>query len=157
MKKLIFTYFLLLSLNNILAQEIKSLSFVLVVDDEIITKQSRLSFTVITDTSTDTVYAKYFPGTLSMSILDYEKLVSPNVKSVLLKYSDSVYIDGKENKYDFQIEYQKKWLQDLYNILKFYNLNCKKNKKKFKPLSENKNYTFELISPNLTLLRIRKR
>ncbi|RUT70279.1 hypothetical protein D0817_10695 [Flavobacterium cupreum] len=157
MKKIIVICFLLLSSKNLVAQEIKNLSFILVVDDEIISTKSKLTFIISTDTSTENLPAQYYPGTLSLSKLDYEKLISPATKTIYLKYHDTVYVDGKATYYDFEIEYQKAWLQDLYNILRIYDLNSKKNKKKFDPLSSTKNYTFELTSSNTTFLRIRKK
>lgn len=149
--------FLLLSTKNLVAQETKNLSFILVIDDQIISTQSNLTFIVSSDISTENISAQYYPGTLALSKLDYEKLISPSTKAIYLKYRNTVYTDGKSNYYDFEIEYQKGWLQDLYNILRIYDLNCKKNKKKFEPLSPTKNYTFELTSPNSTFLRVRKK
>lgn len=157
MKKIIIICFLLLSSKNLVAQEIQNLSFILVVDDEIINTKSKLTFIITTDTSTENLSALYYPGTLSLSKLDYEKLISPLTKTIYLKYYDTVYVDGKATYYDFEIEYQKAWLQDLYNILRIYDMNSKKNKKKFDPLSSTKNYTFELTSSNTTFLRIRKK
>ncbi|MCD0465969.1 hypothetical protein [Flavobacterium sp. ENC] len=157
MKKIIIICFLLLITKNLVAQEIKNLSFVLVVNDEIVSIRSKLTFIVTTDISTENLTAIYYPGTLSLNKLDYEKLISPSTKTIYLKYHDTVYIDGKANYYDFEIEYQKGWLQDLYNILRIYDLNCKKNRKKFEALSPTKNYTFELTSPNSTFLRVRKK
>jgi hypothetical protein len=157
MKKIIIICFLLLSSKNLVAQEIKNLSFILVVDDEIISTQSKLTFIITTDTSTEILSALYYPGTLSLSTSDYEKIVSPATKTIYLKYNSTVYLDGKSSYYDFEIEYQKAWLQDLYNILRIYDLNSKKYRKKFEPLSSTKNYTFELSSPNSTFLRVRKK
>jgi hypothetical protein len=157
MKKIIIICFLLLGSKNLLAQEMKNLSFVLVVNDEIISKQSKLTFVITTDNSTENLSAIYYPGTLRLSNSDYEKLISSTTKTIYLKYNDTVYLDGKANYYDFEIEYQKPWLQDTYNILRIYDLSCKKNKKRFEPLSPTKNYTFELTSPNTTFLRVRKK
>lgn len=157
MKKIIIICFLLLSSKNLVAQEIKNLSFVLVVDDQIISTQSKITFIITTDISKENISALYYPGTLVIGKLDYEKLISSSTKTIFLKYYDTIYIDGKAKYYDFEIEYQKAWLQDLYNVLRLYDLNCKKNKKKFEPLSPDKNYTFELTSPNSTFLRVRKK
>ncbi|MFH6988659.1 hypothetical protein ACHRVW_13030 [Flavobacterium collinsii] len=157
MKKIFIMCFLLLSTKNLVAQETKNLSFILVVDDQIVSTQSNLTFIVTSDISTENISAQYYPGTLVLKKLDYEKIISPFTKTIYLKYRNTVYIDGKSNYYDFEIEYQKSLLQDLYNILKIYNLNCKKYKKKFEPLSPTKNYTFEITSPNSTFLRVRKK
>lgn len=157
MKKIIIIFILILSSKNLIAQETKKISFVLVVNEEVISKQSKLTFTLTTDNSTENISALYYPGTLTLNYSDYEKLISIATKSISLRYYDKVYLDNKTNFYDFEIEYQKSWLQDTYNILRFYDLSCKKNKKRFEPLSSTKNYTFELTSPNSTFLRVRKR
>lgn len=158
MKKIVVICLLFLSSNILIAQEeLKSLNFVLVVNDEIVSKISKLTFIITTDVSTENITAKYCPGELSFNSSDYKKIISNETKSIYLKYSDIVYIDGKASNYNFEFEYQKKWLQDLYNILRIYDLTTKKNKNKFEPLSKNKNYTFELTSPNETFLRVRKK
>ncbi len=157
MKNIILICFLLLGSKNLFAQEMKNLSFILVVNDEIVNKKSKLTFIIITETSTETLSALYYPGTLALDNFDYEKLISPTTKTIYLKYHDTVYVNGKANYYDYEIEYQKVWLQDLYNILRIYDLNCKKYRRKFEPLSQTKNYTFELMSTNSTFLRVRKK
>jgi hypothetical protein len=62
----------------------------------------------------------------------------------------------KKKSCNFVIEYNKIWLQDLYNILRLYNLEEGKYKNKIEPLSKSKNYTFEVESSRGQMLRVRK-
>ncbi|HFG0566835.1 TPA: hypothetical protein ACGFUW_002625 [Flavobacterium psychrophilum] len=150
--------FFLVTPNYMFGQEKnKNISFILVIDDEIVSTSVEITFYLNSENSTEKVSATYYPGTLSMSKSDYEKIISTETKSIYLKYFGTIYTNGKQNYYDFEIEYNKIWLADTYNILRFYNLDKKKYKKLYEPLSKQKNYTFELSSPNNTFLRIRKR
>ncbi|HEU4788960.1 MAG TPA: hypothetical protein VFS71_04685 [Flavobacterium sp.] len=148
----------LLCFTNItMAQEKnKTISFILVVDGEVLNANVSITFLIGSENSDDKIFATYYPGTLSMSQADYEKLISDHTKSFYLKYYQNNYVNGKLNYCDFVIEYNKIWLQDTYNILRLYNLEKGKYKNKIEPLSKTKNYTFEVESSNGQMLRVRK-
>jgi len=153
----LFLFFSLLGFNNILAQEkTKTISFVLVVDGEVLNANTNITFLINSENSEDKILATYYPGTLSLSQADYEKLISDNTKSMYLRYNQSNYTNGKINSCDFLIEYNKIWIQDTYNILRLYNLGKGKYKNKIEPLSKTKNYTFEVESSRGQMLRVRK-
>jgi len=144
--------------SNIVAQEKnKRLSFVLVIDGEVLNANTNITFLINSENSEDKILATYFPGTLTISQSDYEKLISDSTKKIYLKYSSNIFINGKSNYCDFEIEYNKIWLQDSFNILRLYNLGKGKYKNKFEPLSTTKNYTFEVESSRGQMLRIKKR
>lgn len=143
----LFLFFSLLGFNNILAQEKnKTISFVLVVDGEVLNANTNITFLINSENSGDKILATYYPGKLSLSQADYEKLISDDTKSMYLRYNQSNYTNGKINSCDFLIEYNKIWIQDIYNILRLYNLEKGKYKNKIEPLSKTKNYTFEVES-----------
>lgn len=153
---LLFCYSLF-SFHSIVAQQKnKTISFVLVIDDEVLNANVNITFLVNSENSHDKILATYYPGTLSLNKEDYEKLISDNTKSIYLKYYQNNYINGKKKSCDFVIEYNKIWLQDLYNILRLYNLEEGKYKNKIEPLSKSKNYTFEVESSRGQMLRVRK-
>lgn len=150
-------FFLFMIPNDIFGQEEnKNISFILVIDDEIISTSVGITFYINSENSNEKISATYYPGTLLMKKSDYEKLISTETKTIYLRYFGTIYTNGKENYNDFEIEYNKNWLQDTYNILRFYNLDKTKYKKRYEPLSKEKNYTFELSSPNTTLLRVKR-
>lgn len=150
--------FIFITPNYILGQENnKNISFILVIDDEIISTSVGITFYINSENSEERISATYYPGTLSMSKSDYEKITSTETKTIYLRYFGTIYTNGKENYNDFEIEYNKNWLNDTYNILRFYNLDKAKYKKRYEPLSNKKNYTFEVSSPNTTFLRVKNR
>lgn len=153
----LFFCYSLFCFNNIEAQEKnKTMSFVLVVDGEVINANVNITFLINSENSEDKILATYYPGTLSMSQTDYEKLISDNTKNVYLRYYQNNYINGKMNDCNFVIEYNKIWIQDKYTILRLYNLERGKYKNKIEPLSKTKNYTFEVESSRGQMLRVRK-
>jgi hypothetical protein len=89
---LLFCYSLF-SFHTIVAQEKnKTITFVLVIDDEV----CKYYFLVNSENSHDKILATYYPGTLSLNKEDYEKLISDNTKSIYLKYYQNNYINGKK-------------------------------------------------------------
>jgi len=143
---------------NIYSQEIKNIDFIIVIDEEITTNSLGIKFLITSKGGSREVEAVtgYYPGNISLKKSDYDDLISDETQKVILKFNYQTYIDGKSYYYRYEIEYNKLWLQDTYNILKIYNLDKRKYRKKLEPLSKDRNYTFELLSPSYTFIRARK-
>jgi hypothetical protein len=154
-----FLFFLLfLSNNKINAQDgKKEISFILVINDEILGTSANLTFTIKTETTTEIIKSNYSPGKLTMDKLDFDKLMSSSTKTIYLRYFGTVYLNSKSNYYDFEIEYQKPWLDSSFNILRLYDLSITKYKKLYDPLSKDKNYTFNLDFGGGQMIHIRKK
>lgn len=92
----------------------------------------------------------YHPGSLKLEAKE-EDLFGEGIEGTVLKFN---FFDvGKEESIEYIINLEKNWFFDYYSILHIYNLRCKKYKKRFKPLSEDKNYTFEVDSPSHSFRR----
>ena len=59
--------------------------------------------------------------------------------------------------YNYEIEIGKNWFEQTFVILKIYNLDKKKYKKRLAPLSKDKKYTFDLETSEGQMIRVRKR
>src|SRR5688572_29263794 len=126
----------------------KELDIVFVIDEIIWTSRSVLTFTLTKENHQEEIKANYFPGSLTLSESDYKKLFSEEVKSISLQFDYYQYTSQKLEIYNYDLELKKAWLKDYYNVYHIYNLDKRKYRKLFDPLSEDKNYTFTLDSPS---------
>ena len=146
--------------TNIYSQEVKNINFIIVIDEEIVNNSLGIKFTITSkDGSSREIetITGYYPGNISLKKSDYDDLISDETQSVILKLHYDPYINGNPYDYTYEIEAGKNWFKRMFVILKIYNLDKKKYRKRFDPLSKDKNYTFELNTSEGQMLRIKKR
>jgi hypothetical protein len=100
--------------------------------------------------------ANYIPGKLTVNFEDYNNILSDSTKHIYLKFTYYEYISNKQIVYNYEIELMKSWLNNSFNVLYIYNLNKKKYREMYSPISKEKNYAFELDSPNGSIRLIKK-
>ena len=129
-----------------IAQEKKDFDFVITIDDDFHPIYSPSLYT-LDKNGIKTIYEiSYHPGCLSMSIEDYKKIMSAN-EEIHLKFDHYKILGGNTHIYKYDFSVGKFWFQECgYVVLKMYNLDIKKYRKKFPPLSEDKNYNFIFLS-----------
>jgi len=76
-------------------------------------------------------------------------------KSFRLEIYYSKLHKNKIKSYYYNIILEKSWLKNSFNILRIYNLENKKNKKTFSDI-EDRDYTYEIDSPNGSILRVKR-
>lgn len=160
MKKCVFWVLCLFVYQFSMAQENrKSFDFIISVDEEIATSLSRP--VIIAKQSTNVlkrIDISYHAGNLSLSSEDYNMIFSEQEITLFLQFDYYQYSSkGKQEIYNYEIEIGKNWFEQTFVILKIYNLDKKKYRKRFDPLSKDKNYTFELNTSQGQMLRIKKR
>lgn len=146
--------------TNIYSQEVKSSNFIIVIDEEIVTESLGIKLLVISKDGNSReieTITGYYPGNISLKKSDYDDLISDETQSVILKFNYQTYINDSSYYYTYEIEAGKNWFERMFVILKIYNLDKKKYRKRFDPLSKDKNYTFELSTSEGQMLRIKKR
>lgn len=160
MKKCVFWILCLFVYQVSMAQENrKSFDFIVCVDEEIATS---LTKPVIIAKQGMNVLKRidisYHAGNLSLSSEDYNMLFSEQEITLFLQFDYYQYSSkGKQEIYNYEIEIGKNWFEKTFVILKIYNLDKKKYKKRLDPLSKDKNYTFDLETSEGQMIRIRKR
>ncbi len=160
MKKCVFWVLCLFIYQVSMAQENrKSFDFIICVDEEIATSLSRP--VIIAKQGTNVlkrIDISYHAGNLSMSSEDYNMIFSEQGITLFLQFDYYQYSSkGKQEIYNYEIEIGKNWFEQTFVILKIYNLDKKKYRKKLDPLSKDKNYTFDLETSEGQMIRIRKR
>ncbi len=159
MRKCVFVVLFLFVYQVSIAQEkIKSIDIIIFVDEEIVTS---LSKPVIIAKEGKSVLKRidisYHVGNLSLSAEDYYMIFSNQEKTLFIQFDYYQYSSkGKQQVYNYEIEIGKNWLKQTFVVLKIYNLDKKKYKKRFAPLSKDKNYTFELSTSEGQMLRIKE-
>ncbi len=159
MRKCVFVVLFLFVYQVSIAQEkIKSFDIIIFVDEEIVTS---LSKPVIIAKEGKSVLKRidisYHVGNLSLSAEDYYMIFSNQEKTLFILFDYYQYSSkGKQQVYNYEIEIGKNWLKQTFVVLKIYNLDKKKYKKRFAPLSKDKNYTFELSTSEGQMLRIKE-
>jgi hypothetical protein len=159
MRKCVFVVLFLFVYQVSIAQEkIKSFDIIIFVDEEIVTS---LSKPVIIAKEGKSVLKRidisYHVGNLSLSAEDYYMIFSNQEKTLFIQFDYYQYSSrDKQQVYNYEIEIGKNWLKQTFVVLKIYNLDKKKYKKRFAPLSKDKNYTFELSTSEGQMLRIKE-
>lgn len=133
-------------------------NFIIIVDDEIsIGTIVRTSFKIqMIDGSEEKKDFFYEPGLLRLSETDFNTINSDSIESIKILFA--VYRQGAIEPDEYELDFDKRWFSERYAILKLYNLDIRKYKNIFYPLSD-VNYTYEVYTPNpmSTVIRIRKR
>jgi len=153
--RLLLSLVLVLSSANIYGQSEKKLDFVLVVDDDIFIQYTKIKLIRYSNNGVEEFIATYWPGSLSISVEDYKKLINQNTDSISLNIVDDRYVDGKRKEDHYEIKYKKQWLEDYFNVLRIYNLSRRNYGKLFAKPRTGKKYVYELDSPSYTFHLIR--
>jgi hypothetical protein len=104
----------------------------------------------------DTIRINYIPGDIVLGESDFNKLISTELKTINLEIHYSKLCKKKIKSYSYKIDFKQAWLKYSFSFLRIYNLDSKKNKKIFFPL-EGKQYTYEMDSPNGSMIRVKKK
>lgn len=137
----------------------KNFDFIIVIDEEIAISLSKPLIVVKQGADIlKRIDIDYSPGNLSLSSDDYDMIFSEQEITLFLQYDYYQYSSkGKQEIYNYEIEIGKNWFDQMFVILKIYNLDKKKYRKALDPLSKEKNYTFDLETSQGQLIRIREK
>jgi hypothetical protein len=106
--------------------------------------------------SVKTLLAGYDPGTLRVNDKNAAALID-SAKQIILSF---YYVDpanDSEAYSDYKIAFKKEWLTSKFCVLRVYNLDKKKYKKSYDPLSPSQNYNFSIDFPDYQMMPITKR
>lgn len=137
----------------------KNFDFIVCVDEEIATSLTKPVIIVKQGTNVlKRIDINYHAGNLSLSSEDYNLIFSEQEITLFLQFDYYQYSSkGEQEIYNYEIEIGKNWFEQTFVILKIYNLDKKKYKKRLAPLSKDKKYTFDLETPEGQMIRVRKR
>lgn len=155
MRKLIFMIIGFFTTFISLSQELKEIDFVIVVDDEVINAVQGLTIQIKEkNNEVVSISPNYHPGSLSFDNSIYDKLQTEDVESVKIVFSYSQNCKKKIVNYFYEISYNRKWFKEPFNVLKIFNLDKRKYRKKYKLLNENVNYSLSLDLGSYSVLKI---
>jgi hypothetical protein len=96
-------------------------------------------------------------GSVKKLLAGYAAALIDNAKQIILSF---YYIDpanDNEAYNDYKIAFKKEWLTSKFCVLRVYNLDKKKYKKSYDPLSPSQNYNFSIDFPDYQMMPITKR
>ena len=160
MKKCVYWILFLFICQISMAQENrKNFDFIVCVDGEIVTSLTKPVIIVKQGMNVlKRIDINYYAGNLSLSSEDYNLILSEQEITLFLQFDYYQYSSkGKQEIYNYEIEIGKNWFEQTFVILKIYNLDKKKYKKRLTPLSKDKKYTFDLETSEGQMIRVRKR
>ena len=172
MKKCVYWILFLFICQISMAQENrKNFDFIVCVDGEIVTSLTKPVIIVKQGMNVlKRIDINYYAGNLSLSSEDYNLILSEQEITLFLQFDYYQYSSkGKQEIYNYEIETDypflrririeigKNWFEQIFVILKIYNLDKKKYKKRLAPLSKDKKYTFDLETSEGQMIRVRKR
>jgi len=138
--------------------ERKSLDLIIIINGNIaVGSIAALHIERVTGRDKEGIAANYYPGNLSLTQADYDKLMSDSTKLINLKFTSYEYKGQNQTVYNYDIELKKEWLRDYFNILRIYDLNKKQYKGKYSPSGVGKNYAYEIESPSHSFRLVEKR
>ncbi|WP_133176989.1 hypothetical protein [Terrimonas sp.] len=118
---------------------------------------SNIEITLINhDDIKESIEVSYYPGNLSISDSGYKKLLSADIKYMLLTFNYFENCKSGQKKYNYEIEVKKSWLENHFTVLNIYNTNKRQYKNVYMPLPS-KNYTYEVIYPGGSVRRVTKK
>lgn len=136
----------------------KGLDFIIVIDDNIaVGSIASLQIELVSEKGTEVIAASYYPGNLSLTENDYNKLMSDSSKAVKLTFINYEYTGQNQATHNYDIELKREWLRDYFNILRIYDLDKNKYKRKYEPSGAGKNYAYEIQSPSHSYRLVEKR
>ncbi|PHS04933.1 MAG: hypothetical protein COA88_13045 [Kordia sp.] len=143
---------------NLQAQVKKDIDFIISIDEKLPISSIHKTKIIanMKDGSEKIINIDYSPGSLGMNSVDFDKLLSSEVKSFWLKFNYTEICKKNNIEHTYEIELKKGWLKHYYFVLKVYNTDKKKYKKLFTPLL-GKNYTYEYYYPGGQVLRVTKK
>lgn len=124
-------------------------NFIIMIDDELCI--GSIANAYIVSEKNEKISITYHPGSLRLEKGDSNILKDSKVNTLHFDYYE--YIDGNQTLYNYELPFDSNWLEQDYIVLRVYNLNKRKYRKHFKPLSKKKNYTFELDYPGGSMKR----
>ncbi|WP_207515622.1 hypothetical protein [Longitalea luteola] len=134
----------------------KNLDLIIVIDESVsVNTISNFKIRVTSSNTEDIIASSYYPGNLVLKQTDYAKMMTDTARTILLEFDYNEYVNNKHLTYHYSIEFKKSWFRELFNILRIYNLDKKKYKKKFKSIDTSQKYIYEMDSPGGTFRYVR--
>ncbi len=158
MRKIIYIFIVLFFITKSYGQEDskRHINFIIMVDGVIpFQGDINLKF-IIEDSNLDTIRINYIPGDIVFEEMEFNRIMAlMGTKNLNLVIQYSKLCNKKIKSYSYKINFKPDWLKYSFNLLRIYNLDNKENKKIFTPL-EGQQYTYEMDSPNGSMIRVKK-
>lgn len=153
--KLIYTTLMMFCCMRLNAQT--NINLIITIDNEVVIGSiSGMKLMAIEeDGRKEVMKADYYPGNLSISEEDYQRLNNPHIKTVYLVFNYTESQAGNVKIYSYDIDMKKAWLKNYFHIVHIYNTSKKRFKRLFNP-PPGKDYVYEFDYPGGSTRLVRK-
>lgn len=133
----------------------KSFDFIICIDEEIATTLSNPLIIAKCGTEERQINVNYYVGNLSLSNEDYNYITSRQDISLLLNFNYYQYsLNGKQKIYNYEVIMKKGLFNQMFVILKIFNMDKKKYRKRFGTISKDKQYIINIDTSNGQILEL---
>lgn len=147
---LIFTFMI----SPVICQDDRcNVNLIIMVDDDICIGSIANAYIIMENNKKISI--TYHPGDLRLDKEAMNLLKGSRVSTLHFDYYQ--YVNGKQTLYNYELPFYSNWLEQDYTVLRVYNLDKRKYRKRFKPLDKKRNYTFELDYPGGSMKRIKNK
>jgi hypothetical protein len=144
--------------NAFSQQQRKEFKLIIEIDDQLAVGGVTAPKLILTDKrdSVKTLSAGYDPGTLWVDGNNAVDLIK-RAKQIVFSFYYINPSNSDAGYYTYNIELKKDWITSSYCVLRVYNLDKRKYKRSYGPLSPTQNYTFSIDFPGYQMMPISKR
>lgn len=123
------------------AQDSKEFDLVIVIDDELVIAPE--GFTIRLESFKDSLSFTpiYHPGSLELTKWQYDKLYSEEFTTMKIIFSYNLKYKKRAKNYFYEINFIKEWLEYPFTILRIYNLDKGKYRRKYAPVDKDSNFS----------------
>lgn len=134
------------------AQEKSALNLIIAIDDKIATASISNIQLILVNNKNDstTIEAGYYPGNLFVKDIDSSQFKGDELVRIKLSFTYNEYIKDQIQKKRYSIFLPPSFRNEHYVILRVYNLNKKRYRKRFYPCEQCNDYSYEIESGNQT-------
>ena len=150
--KMLLLVFMLISQISI--SQNKNFNIIMVLNDKLLVNIENIK---IRDEHENTFQSVgYVPGNLSLDEQMYSEIVRSGEKYFLTFMVVEDYKKDIRNSYEIQLEnalFEHNDSMSFFCVIEIFNLNIKKYKKRYKPLSKDRNYSYNLLFPSYSIIK----
>lgn len=141
--------------DSIAQNNLKSFDFIICIDEQIATTLSNPLIIAKCGTEERQIDVNYYAGNLSLSNDDYNYISSRQDIDLFLKFNYYQYsLNGKQKIYNYETIMRKGLFNQMFVILKIFNMDKKKYRKRFKTISKDKHYIINIDTSEGQILEI---
>lgn len=148
--------FLIILINTNTAFSQRKINFVLSIDEQIVGGSIMNIKIICSKGNLNTIHdIDYFPGELLIPDSTVHTILNGNFDSITMKFSYTVMCKENQNVSNYEIAFNKSWIDNYYTVVSIFNTNNRRYRGKF-ILTSSKTYVYDIFYPGGASKTLRK-